>query len=501
MTKITVLLMWTRDFADCGAVSRLSVILYDMEKRTENRSDLIILGSGSTAFAAALHAVSYGARVLMVEKSVMGGTCVNWGCIPSKTLIHAALFSHEAGLGAALGLGSWRPQVDGEQLFSHRDQVVRRLRQERYLDVLQSVAGLELIKGTAQFLDPRTIAVDERLFSADHFLVAVGGAPRIPAIPGLSGVDFLTSRTALLLKKIPSSMIIVGGGVIAVELGQMFQRLGSAVTILEHGPCLLPTVEREPAEALRDLLVGAGVRVVLNATICSVGADRGVTTVSAEVDGVRQEFRGERMLLAVGTAPATDGIGLDRAGVTVDRKGFIVTDPHLRTSAAGIWAAGDATGGMMIATVGAREGILAVDDMFNPGCACPMDYLSAPMAIFTDPELGFVGHSEESARQAGLDVMVNVMPVSAIPKAHVTGHDVGVIKMVAERSTRRLLGVHLLCHRGAELINASALALRLHATIDDLSTMLPVYPTMSEGLRLCAQGFSRDITRLSCCAE
>lgn len=483
------------------AATGQSVRLNDMKKQSENSADLIILGSGSTAFAAALHAASYDARVLMVEKSVMGGTCVNWGCIPSKTLIHAALFSHEAGLGAALGLGSWRPEVDGERLSLRRDQVVQRLRQERYLDVLQRVPGLELIKGTARFLTTRTIEVDGRPFSADRFLVAVGGAPRVPAIPGLDSVDFLTSRSALLLKKIPASMIIVGGGVIAVELGQMFSRLGCSVTILEHGPCLLPAVEREPGEALRDLLVGEGVRVVLNATVCSAGASGGVTTVSFEVDGVRQELRGERLLLAVGTAPATDGIGLERAGVTLDRKGFVVTDPHLRTSVSGIWAAGDVTGGMMIATVGAREGIMAVDDMFNPGCACPMDYLSAPMAIFTDPEVGLVGHSEESALKAGLDVMVNVMPVSAIPKAHVTGHHAGVIKMVAERSTGRLLGVHLLCHRGAELINEAALALRLHATVDDLANLLPVYPTMSEGLRLCAQGFSRDITRLSCCAE
>jgi len=484
------------------AATGSSVRLNDMKKRTENSADLIILGSGSTAFAAALHAASYGAaRVLMVEKSVMGGTCVNWGCIPSKTMIHAALFGHEAGLGAALGLGSWRAEVDGERLSLRRDQVVQRLRQERYLDVLQRVPGLELIKGTARFLTPRTIEVDERTFSADRFLIAVGGAPRVPAIPGLADVDFLTSRSALLLKKMPASMIIVGGGVIAVELGQMFSRLGCSVTILEHGSCLLPAVEREPAEALQDLLMREGVQVVLNATVCSAGASGGETTVSFEVAGVRQELRGERLLLAVGTAPATDGIGLDRAGVTLDRKGFVVTDPHLRTSVPGIWAAGDVTGGMMIATVGAREGILAVDDMFNAGCACPMDYLSAPMAIFTDPEVGLVGHSEESALKAGLDVMVNVMPVSAIPKAHVTGHHAGVIKMVAERSTGRLLGVHLLCHRGAELINEAALALRLRATVDDLANLLPVYPTMSEGLRLCAQGFSRDITRLSCCAE
>src|SRR5512137_2769484 len=157
--------------------------------------DLIILGSGSTAFAAAIRAVSYGARVLMFEKSVLGGTCINWGCIPSKTLIHAALFGHEARLGAALGLGSWQEGVDFQRLSAHREQVVLNLRQERYLDVLQHVPGLELIRGTARFLDPQTVEVVDRRYQAERFLVAVGGTPRILALPGLEGVGFLTSRS------------------------------------------------------------------------------------------------------------------------------------------------------------------------------------------------------------------------------------------------------------------------------------------------------------------
>lgn len=472
-----------------------------MENLSDNSADLIILGSGSTSFAAALHAASYGARVLMVEKSVLGGTCINWGCVPSKTMIHAALFSHEARLAAAIGLGSWHETMDGDRISAHRERVVRELRRSRYLDVLQSVAGLEVVKGTASFLDPRTIEIDGRPYRAERFLVAVGGMPRVPAFPGVERVDYLTSRSALLLKKLPASLLVVGGGVIAVELGQMFNRLGCRVTILEHGSRLLPSVEPEPAEALQEVLCAEGIRIILDVSICAVREGDDGTTVTVERDGGREEFSAERLLLAVGTAPATAGIGLERAGVELDRKGFIVTDNHLRTTVPGIWAAGDVTGGTMIATVGAREGIMAVDDMFNAGCACPMDYLTAPMAIFTDPEVGLVGHSEESARRAGFEVMVNVMPVSAIPKAVVTGHRTGVIKMVAERSSGRLLGVHLLCHRGAELINEAALALHLGATVDDLANTLPVYPTMSEGLRLCAQGFSRDISRLSCCAE
>ena len=185
----------------------------------------------------------------------------------------------------------------------------------------------------------------------------------------------------------------------------------------------------------------------------------------------------------------------------LDDKGFIITDRQMRSSVAGIWAAGDVVGKMMIATVGAREGIVAVDDMFNQGCGCAMDYLAAPMAIFTDPEVAMVGHSEESALQAGFNSVVNCMPVSAIPKAHVTGMTDGVIKMIADRDSGRLLGVHLVCHRGADMINEAALALQLRATVTDIATTMHVYPSIGEGLKLCAQGFNRDISLLSCCAE
>lgn len=465
--------------------------------------DLIILGSGSTAFAAALRATSYGARVLMFEKSVLGGTCINWGCIPSKTLIHTALFNHEAHLGMKLGLalGDTGQGLDTARLFEHRDNVVLELRQERYLDILKGMPGLELVRGTARFLDSGTVECDGQRYQAEHFLVAVGGNPRIPNLSGLHKADFLDSRSALLMKNLPRSLVIVGGGVIAVELGQMYHRLGCRVTILEHGPRLLPAIEREPAEALQKILVAEGLKVVPNVTFCSVDKVGDLTVIYADVGDRRHEYTCERLLLAVGTTPATAGIGLDKAGVTMDQRGVITVDDHMRTTAAGIWAAGDAAGRMLIATVGAREGIVAVDDMFNPGCGCAMDYLAAPMAIFTDPEMGLVGHTEESARDAGFDVMVNTMPASAIPKAHVTGHTGGVIKMIADRTSGRLLGVHLLCHRGADLINEASLALRLHATVDDLANTMHVYPSIGEGLKLCAQGFSRDISRLSCCAE
>jgi mercuric reductase len=465
--------------------------------------DLIILGSGSTAFAAAIRATGYGARVLMFEKSVLGGTCINWGCIPSKTLIHTALFNHEAHLGNRFGLNfeENNPRIDAESLYRHREEVVTKLRRERYLDVLNGMSGLELVKGTARFIDSRTVECDDRHYHAERFLLAVGGSPRIPKLPGLEKCTYFTSRSALLQKDLPKSLVIIGGGVIAVELGQMYHRLGCRVVILEHGPRLLPIVEPELSAALEKVLIREKITVVTNVTFCSLDKLGELNVVYADVNERRHKFTCEKLLLAVGTVPATAGIGLEKCGVTLDDKGFIITDGNMRTSAEGIWAAGDAVGRMMIATVGAREGIVAVDDMFNRGCGCSMDYLAAPMAIFTDPEVAMVGHSEGSARQAGFDCVVNCMPVSAIPKAHVTGSTDGLIKMIADRVTGRLLGVHLICHRGADVINEAALALHMRATVSDLATTMHVYPSIGEGLKLCAQGFDRDINRLSCCAE
>ncbi len=463
--------------------------------------DLIILGSGSTAFAAALHAVAYGKRVLMVEKSVLGGTCINWGCIPSKTLIHGALFKHEALLGAAIGLQLNNSRLDFSRLALHRDQVVATLRQERYLDLLQKVEGLELAKGTGRFIDQQTIEVVDRRYRAERILIATGGMPRILAIEGLAESGYLTSRSALLLKKLPRSLLIIGGGVIAVELGQMFLRLGCRVTILEHGPRLLPGVDPDLSMALGEVLTAEGMQILTAVTFCSVAKREGAVVVTATQHGASSDLIGEHILVATGTMPATAGIGLDTTGVVVDSKGYIITDKQMRTSVPGIWAAGDVVGKMMIAPAGAREGIVAVDDMFNPGCGCAMDYRTIPMAVFTDPELGLVGHTEESARHAGFNAVINTIPATAIPKAHVTGQTAGLIKIVADKDSGRLLGVHLLCHRGADIINEAALAIRLNATIEDLANAVHVYPTMSEGLRLCAQGFSRDLSRLSCCAE
>lgn len=464
-------------------------------------ADIIILGSGSTAFAAALRAQAKGARPVMVEKSMLGGTCINWGCVPSKTLIHAALFRHQAELGARLGLGTRSGEMAFPVLDRHKYAVVDELRRTKYLNVLEKVPGLTLIQGNAVFLAPDRLQAGDQIIQGDRFLIATGGYPRVPAIAGLDRIHFLTSKSALLLKELPTSLTIIGGGVIALELGQMFLRLGVKVTVLEHGPRLLPAVEAEPAQALQEALLAEGMQVITGATVCSVAPHEGVIRIEAQVNKEPRRFLAQQLLLAVGTAPASEGIGLDKAGVEVDDRGFIKVDRELRTTAPGIWAAGDVVGGSQIATKGAREGIAAVDNMLDEGCRCAIDYQSIPMAIFTDPEIGTVGYGEEAARRAGFQVESHTIPASFIPKAHVTGELRGAVKIVAEEGSGRILGVHVCLHRGADIINEAAIAVRMGMTVGQLAETLHVYPSMGEGLRLCAQAFRRDVERLSCCAE
>lgn len=465
------------------------------------RPEIVILGSGSTAFAAALRAHEKGARSMMIEKSALGGTCINWGCIPSKTLIHAALFRNEARLGGRLGLGTVLSGLDFPVLDEHKLDVVQTLRQGKYLDVLKSVPELTVVKGNAVFTAPDTVEVGERTIRGERFLIATGGAPRVPPIPGLENTPYLTSKSALLLKKLPESLTIVGGGVIALELGQMFLRLGVPVTVLEHGSRVLPAVEAAPALALQDALAAEGMRIVLGAAVSRVSRHEDGVLVETVVDGEPQRFRSQQLLVAVGTAPATRGIGLETAGVELDPRGFIKVDRQMRTTNPLVWAAGDVTGGMQIATMGAREGVVAVDNMLGEDCGCKVEYETVPMAIFTDPEVGIAGYTEDAAKKAGFEVESHTIPASAIPKAHVTGSLSGCVKIVAERSSGRILGIHLCLHRGADIINEAALAIRCRMTVAELAGTLHVYPSMGEGLRLCAQAFKKDLSRLSCCAE
>ncbi|MBI3746522.1 MAG: mercury(II) reductase [Chloroflexi bacterium] len=470
--------------------------------------DLLILGSGSTAFAAAILAADLGARVAMVERRTLGGTCANRGCLPSKNLIEAARIVHEAAHPRYAGLTPGTVGVDLAALVAQKDDVVRDYRAKKYASVAGGLTGLELLNGDAAFVDPHTVRVGERLVTGDRILVATGSRPTIPAIPGLDTVPYLTSDLldadeAGRLADLPASLAVLGGGYIAAELAQMFSRLGSRVTVIARSG-LLRGYEPDLGRTLAEVFAAEGIEVLANARVDHVRGDAAGVELSIEQAGAGRIVRAERLLVATGRTPNTDTLGLERAGVAVDGDGFVTVDPRLRTSAAHIWAAGDIIGrqhGSQMATpVGARQGRIVADNAFaDAGKA--FDGTVIPRAIFTDPPIAVVGETEAEVRARHHPAVAATTPLMYVPRAGAVHKTTGLVKFIASTIDERVLGVHVIGESAPEIIHEAAMAMKFKAGLPDFVDLIHVYPTMSEALKIGAQAFSRDVTKLSCCAE
>ncbi len=448
--------------------------------------DLVILGSGTTAIAGALRAAQQGARVLMVEQSQLGGTCVNWGCIPSKTLIAKGIIQHWAGRGPEFGLNLQTAFPDCSRLMDCKRLAVETVRRERYQKVLDETPGIEVLRGHGRFISGRQLRVGAEVLACDRYLIATGGVPRVLQISGLADVPYLTSYSALHLSCFPDSLIIIGGGVIALEMGQMFARFGTRVTIVERSERLLKEFDPRLTKLFAELLTGEGLDLVLGAETRQVRRDGENVVLDVEVGGGPRSLRAERLMLAVGTAPASFDIGLEEAGVATGDGGFIGTDEEMRTTAPGIWAAGDVTGPPLIAPAGAGEAEVAVDNMFDPDVHHRIDHRHTPMAVFVDPEFATVGLSAAQARDEGKEVVETWLDLAQVAKSHVLGTSRGGFLLTAERGSGRVLGVQLLVPRAADIIHEATLAVRFGLTVFDLAETVHVYPTISDGLRLAA---------------
>lgn len=346
--------------------------------------DLVILGSGSTAFAAAIRAADLGFTAVMTEDRTLGGTCVNRGCLPSKNLIAAAQAWHDAGRPRYPGLPITRGALDFGGLIRQKNEVVQAMRAKKYASVLSD--HITVLEGHAELVDGRTVRVNGRTAEGRHVLIATGARPHIPAVRGLDSVPYLTSDLltvgeGLELEDLPASLAILGGGYIACELGQMFARFGAKVTIFQRSDRLLSTFEPEIGYALRDVFESEGIDVRTESLVVEVEPrGSGVAAVTSNGD----EVIADRLLVTTGRQPNTEGIGLEQAGVGTDERGFVVVDDELRTSVPGVWAAGDVRGGQMATPVGAHDGAIAADNALTGRLKKP-DYTSIPRAVFTDP--------------------------------------------------------------------------------------------------------------------
>ena len=470
--------------------------------------DLLIVGSGSTAFSAAIKASELGGHVAMVERRTLGGTCANRGCLPSKNLIEAARIVHDAAHPRYGGLTPAAISVDFPALVRQKDDVIHDYRAKKYASVADGLADLEVITGDARFEDANTVAVGGRRIEADRFLVATGSRPSVPAIPGLDGVPYLTSDLldadeAQRLAELPESLVVLGGGYVAAELAQMFSRLGSRVTMVARSE-LLRGYEPELGRTLTEVFRAEGIEVITGARVDRIEGDAREVQVRAETPTAGRIVRAERILVATGRTPNTEDLALDRAGVAADGDGFVGVNAELRTSQSHIWAAGDVIGrqdGSQMATpVGARQGRIAAENALSDARR-KFDGTVIPRAIFTDPPIGVVGLTEAEVKARHTPAVTATTPLEYIPRAGAIHRTTGFVKFIASTIDERVLGVHVIGESASEIIHEAAMALKFKATLADFIDLIHVYQTMSEALKIGAQAFSRDVTKLSCCAE
>ncbi len=474
-----------------------------------DRVDLVILGSGSTAFAAALRARELGKTAVMTEERTVGGTCVNRGCLPSKNLIDAARRLHEASNPRYPGLKPCQMELDFAALIAQKDQLVHQYRQKKYDSLVSGMIHVKL--GHARFVDPHTVEVDGQPMTGEAILIATGSRPVVPAIEGLSDVpyltsDLLTTDETMELTELPQSLLIVGGGYIALELGQMFRRFGCEVTIVERSHQLLANnYEPEVGNAIAEVFAEEGISVVTNALVRRVERRQEQIVATAIVQGSARLFHAERLVIATGRRPNADCIAIENDGVALGDDGAVKVDQFLRTNIGHVFAAGDVIGrqteSQTATPVGSQDGGIAAHNALSGDQMRSVDHRVIPRAIFTDPQIGLVGMTERQAVAAGRKCWCNTLPMSLVPRAGAVRDTRGIIKMVADSTTGEVLGVAMVGASAAEVIHEAAMGLRFHATLQDFIEMLHVYPTMAEALKIAAISRFKDPAGLSCCAE
>jgi len=461
--------------------------------------DLLIIGGGSAAFAAAIRASELGKSAAIVERGALGGTCVNVGCVPSKTLIRAAEAHHRATHHSFDGVRAKADAVDFPAVIEQKRSLVAELQQAKYWDVLAAYPDIELIRGEARVDAEARVWVDGKHVPAKNVLLATGSRPAIPDIPGLADAGYLTSTEAMELDELPRHIVVLGAGYVGLELGQTFARFGSKVTVIARSR-LLGREEPSISEALAGYLGEEGIDVLTGAKVtevAKVGDEVHVTVQDA--DGTKTVVA-DKILVATGRVANTEALGLADAGIETRADGTLVVDDRLQTSRPGFFAAGDVIGEPAFVYVAAYAGRSAATQALSPRDAPKYDTSVVPAVTFTDPQVASVGATEAEASSKGLDVIVTSLPMTYVPRAIAARDTRGHIKLIADRKTRKLLGAHILAPEAGDLIEQAVMAMRFGIDIDQLASLMYPYLTNSEAIKLACQTFDKDVAKLSCCA-
>ncbi|WP_227765736.1 dihydrolipoyl dehydrogenase [Zhaonella formicivorans] len=449
--------------------------------------ELIVIGGGPGGYVAAIRAAQLGAKVAVVERDAVGGTCLNRGCIPTKALIAStstlANIKHAADFGIKVDGFS----VDFSQIMARKDAIVKQL--IGGINYLFKKNKVDLITGTAKLQGAGKVEVAKadgttELLETKNIILATGSEPALISALGYNGKTVITSNEALELEAIPESLLVIGGGVIGCEFATIFAELGTQVTIVEAMPSILPLIDQELTRRLTTILKKKGITVRTNAMIKSVSqANDGMVAVLES----GEEITAEKVLISIGRTFNTKGLGLEEAGVALGPKGEILVNEYLETNVPGIYAIGDVTNKIQLAHVASSQGIVAVENIFGAKKKA-MDYSVVPSCIFTSPEVASVGISSQDAEARGLNVKIGKFPFQASGKALCIGETDGLVKFIADAENDKILGVHILGPHATDLIAEAALAIRMGVTAEQLATTIHAHPTLAETLMEAAEG-------------
>ena len=449
--------------------------------------DLIAIGAGSAARDAAGKAASeHGAKVALIEKERWGGSCPNVACTPTKAYLVAAGLAHDINtLANDRGIQVGAATADLAKVKAWKDMLTKP--QLKWIEHLQA-AGFDTYEGTGSFVDPHTLRVGNAELTADKILIATGSRTAVPPVEGLDQVDWLDHITALELEELPERLLICGAGAVGLELGQAFSRFGSEVTIVDALDEIAPHTDHHAAMELREALVDEGIQIILGSYVTEVEPRDGayVAMIEPREVGMDQEVEFDRLLLASGRRPNVEDLNLEAAGVETSKLGIIV-DERMRTNVPGIWAAGDVNGQALFTPVAQYQGRIAVEDMYHPGEGPAADYSALPTAIFTDPELAGVGLTQTAAEEQGFDAETVFHQLKDIRRASYVDAKHGLYKIVFDRATRRVLGLHVVSPGASEIVQGLTLAIKLGASVDDFAATHHVFPTFGEGVKAAAE--------------
>lgn len=438
--------------------------------------DAIVIGAGQAGPPLAGRLTAAGQTVAVIERKLVGGTCVNYGCIPTKTLVASAHAAHLARRGADFGVDTGEVDIDMAKVKARKDAIMLADR-HGVEDWLEAMDGATLIRGHARFVDPHTIDVDGRLLRADRIFLNVGGRAVVPEFPGLDGIDYLTNVGILDLDVVPEHLVIVGGSYIALEFAQMYRRFGARVTVVEKGPRLTSREDEDVSASIAEVLRAEGIDVVLDATgIRFAKRDSGFEVTPR--DGA-DPIAGTHLLLAVGRAPNTDDLGLENAGVDLDGRGYVVVDDQLRTTAEHIWAMGDCNGKGAFTHTSYNDFEIVAANLLDDDPRRVSDRVTT-YALYIDPPLGRAGMTVDQVRKSGRKALVGKRPMTRVGRAVEKGETQGFMKVVVDAETEEILGAAILGVGGDEVVHSILDVMTAKLPYTAISRTMHIHPTVSE---------------------